>query len=1075
VKTALDKKTGEYLLRDPQTGEIRGFDKQNAARLMADGEWSPVTMEEAEPYYDEAAARRVVGAGEGIAEGVYQGLGGGIVDLGIEPGSSAAKGILSVAQGAPAAHVAGEVAGTVMPFMGPLKAGKLLTAPGLLEAGGEALTKGLRRGAPGIARTALSRAAGVGGEVSGQLALEEARRAHLEARPANFSRVLGGYGLGAMVPALVLGTGVGVLEGGAMTLGQRALVRGKKARELALKAGIDDPDVVNILHREGKLGTPGAMDEFHAQKAGMNVKEWQLMNDPGPAGDVYRQRMMEAPDARVETATDLASRMNRIRDIDDDSISMWSGRMKPELAKKLIPDHLQTDAVSTADRLRGMFSRSGVDTSQFPFKSADPRVRDFMLELDANPAALEEWVKGAHPPTIEVSAGGEITWKSVADGRHRITAAARSGYDDMPVVVRRYGDGAPTETIERINLDTGSEALKQEIAVLVAQQVKNKTDLGKKLMNELALGKGMDVRTAIMRGLEAGDESVLRAVSTNEFDTAMMRTGGGRWAKFRDRGGPGPTWHKEASNLLRDIEEKASMLELEGKGYVGNQHGKLKEIEELVQGVRGRLSDMDRPGAAMELDYLKKRLNAYTKSGEQLGAGDRVAYLAREQYDAVKDMLENPMHWGEKFATAQRETNALLHKRIAREGPFYKGWFKDSGVPDPRDPRRNQMEATPDSVMNVIGDVTDIRHEGAAKWREHIAETKEVLENRLKNFDNTPEEIAKIQSDLLEVDGAIKSFDATIAHNALANNAAKLRGANAGWGAGFAVRSLVGHAIGGLPGAVAGAYLTNKLNPAASIVARGHLERILRQNEARVERAVARLVKGETVPSLGVAQAATRLADEPREKKQEGYQKSIKELYAAAQDPSKAAEVIGKELEGMDEHMPGVTEQARVQAVNGMRYAYDHAPAKPITTLMDGEFISPVSDIELHAWELLAEAAMDPTSILEQAADGELTPEAVDAAEAVAPEFVAELRMEIIDQIADQELSYEQGVALSTLFKMPVDMTTTPEYIRTQQMLYAARAQSSGPKPNRSFNETGVHKTSTMSKSDQLASGVPPS
>jgi hypothetical protein len=425
---------------------------------------------------------------------------------------------------------------------------------------------------------------------------------------------------------------------------------------------------------------------------------------------------------------------------------------------------------------------------------------------------------------------------------------------------------------------------------------------------------------------------------------------------------------------------------------------------------------------------------------------------------------------------AQQETNAIFAKRLARKGSFYDGWFKDSGHVDPRNKWRNQKEATPDSVMNIIGDVTDLKHEGAAKWREHIAETRKVIDNQLKNFEHlTPEEIAQLQAARPLIDEAEAAFNETIHHNALANNAARLKGANAGWGTGFAVRTLAGHALGGLPGAVAGAYLTSKLNPGTSIVARAHLERILRQNEHRVQNAVDRLMGNKVVPSTGAFQAVTKLADEDRETKQVGYQKSINELYAAAQDPTKAREVIQKELGAMEEHMPGLVEQSATQAVAGMRYAYDHAPAKPQTTLVDGEFISPVSDVELDVWERLYEAAMDPSSILEQAAAGELIPEAVDAAEAVAPEFVAELRMQVVEAIAENELSYEQTVALSTLFKMPVDMTTDPAYIQTQQMLYAARAQTmKGPQTQKSFNETGTHATSSMSKSDQLASGVPP-
>lgn len=970
--TAIDKKTGEYILRDRVSGKLRAFKAEEVGRLVQSGEFQPVSLEEAQPFYQERATDEEVSTGQALGEGLLRGATGGLPDLMLQPGSGAAQGLQDVEQGAPGTVLGGEIAGTLLPFVGPLKTARLATVPGLLEAGGSALTTAARKGAPGLTRVALSRAAGVGAEVSGALALEETRRAHLEARPANFTRVLGGYGLGAMIPAMVLGTGVGLLEGGAMTLGQRALVRGKKARDIVLQPGVSESDMYDILTREHGVAAPGMLDQFHASKMQSDPRAMALLNDTGPAGEFYRARVMGADQSRLQSAEKLAGLMNTVRDIDDMHAAGWMGRQKRELVEKLMVGETQADSFALREALK-------------------------------DPAA--------------------------------------------------HG----------------------EIANTIAQQVKSKTEFGKKLMDELGLGKGMDVRTSILRALEGADEATLRMVASPEFSTVMGRGGNPKWKAASEAASSNPMWRSEPNKLLADLEEGAQLMELEGKGYVGEQAGKLKHIQELAQGVRGKLAQTDRAGAMIEMDFLKKRLGDWAKPDQYLGAGDAVAAYARQQYETVKELLENPMYWGERAAAAQHETNAIFAKRLARSDSFYKGWFKDAGVPDPKNPWRNQMEATPDSVMNILGDVTDVNHPGAAKWREHIAETRNVIDNQLKNFEHlSPAEIAQLNSAKPLIDDAENAFNETIHYNLLANQANKLRGANVGWQANLVGRSLVGSVLGGVPGALAGAYLTNKLNPATSIVARAHLERILRQNEARVERAVQRIL-GNDVPHTSLSQAVTRLADEPREVKQEAYQKSIKELYAAAQDPTKAQEAIQKELGAMEEHMPGITAQAAQQAVAGMRYAYDHAPAKPVTTLVDGEFISPVSDVELHVWELLSEAAMDPTSILEHAEAGELIPEAIDAAEAVAPDFVAELRMEVGDAIAGGELSYEQVVTLSTLFKMPVDMTTTPEYIQTQQLLYAARAQAKAPQVPRSFGETGVHKTDTMSKADRLESGVPPS
>lgn len=980
AETAIDKKTGEYILRNPRTGKLEGYKPEEAIRLVQEGQREPVSMEEAEPFYDARASARVVGAGEGFAEGVFQGIGGGVIDMQLPEG--AGQGILSVEQGAPVATGLGNVAGTIAPFVGPLKAGRLLTAPGLLEAGGTAVTTGLRKGAPGLARVALSRAAGVGTEVTGALALEEARRAHLEARPANFSRVLGGYGLGAMIPALVLGTGVGVLEGGALTLGQRQLARMKAARDVVFDPTMTATDFAQLAQREGKIAPSGLADQWHAMKMGEDPAVATLLKDGGAYGEAFRQRMLEAGDARVAAAHRLAPALNRIRDIDDILIRANTGPAKKELFEKLMADMPDADQFALRDMLR------------------------------------------------ETGANGDI-------------------------------------------------------AEVVAHHVRNKTEFGKKVASKLAFGKGMNVRDAMKAALDSGDTVALEVATSPEMNVLMANSKSTAWRKAAKAVEAGPQWKQEVNRVLRDFEEELNLMSAEGKGYIGEQAGKIDRMIELAKGTRSHISQAKRAEGMAEFDNFKRRLSDWAEPGARLGSGQGVAEFARKYYETSRQLLENPLYWGERAATVQRETNELFAKRIARADSFHKGWFKDSGVVDPKNTWRNQVEATPDSVFNIMGDVADMNDPAIKKWREHIAETKEGVDKALRDYEHLdPATRAELVAARPAIDDAVNAFNEMIHHTSLVNVASHLGKANSGLGVGFAARAVLGHVVGGLPGALGAAYITNKLNPQASIVARAHLERVLRQNEGRIERAVARLTNNEVVPRGGLLQAGAktiasqtpRLADASREEKQDGYQKSIKELYAAAQDPTKAREVIEKEIGAMEEHMPGLTEQATQQAVAGMRYAYDHAPAKPVMTLGDGEYISPVSDVELHVFELLYEAAMDPTSILEQAADGELTPEAVDAAEAVAPEFVAELRQEVVDQIATgAELSYEQEVALGTLLKMPVNMTMTPEYIRTQQMLYAARAQSSGPKSPRSFSETGAHKTDNMSKSDQLASGVPPS
>lgn len=990
--TAIEGGTGLYVIRNPQTGALEAHPEADAAELLTARGYQPVSHEEALPFFQQRASEETAGTVAPLALGAERGILGGIPEMLLNPneaeGAQAIRGLGYTERGAPGLTTAGEVAGTLLPFTGAFKGARLATAPGILSEAGELVTAAARRGTPGVARSILGRVAGVGVESAGYMALDEARRAHLENRPANYTRLLGSYGLGAMLPALILGGGVGVLEAGAASLGKRALLRGGLARGRAWAPGISEEDMANIAMREHGVAAPGLLDQFHASNArAQSLRDpniQAILKDPGPAGQTLRAEILDAESLRGQAEARLAGHLNEILKVDDMFSSGWSGSQKREIVEKLM--------------------------------------------------------------------SGE------SDGAELVALMDR---------VRNEGNLA------------AKTALHQEIAEAVEQQIKSKSALGRKLASELGFGRGMNIRQAVEDGLAAGDGEIYKALGTPEFVTVMSRTGKRpMWTRLVEEESARPAWRAETENVLKQVEERAQMLGFEGKGYLGDQAAKTKRMEELVQGARGKIDEGDKVGAFIELDRAKKILGDIAKPGEHLGAADDVAQAARNSYEDIRQFLENPAYWGTRAAEAQRETNALFAKRLARQDSFYKDWFQDAGRVHPNNAWVNAKEATPDSVRRVIGDVIDVNHPGIGKYKEHLRETQELIDTQLKHFDLSPQEIAELQAARNAASGGEQSVNEAVYYNLRKNQADALRQTSP-LGSGIGARVAAGYLIGGLPGAIAGQYVMSKLNPGASIYARAVMERMLRQNEGRIARAVEGLLSGEIkAPARGVTQAVTHIADEPDgDIKQEAYRASVKELFASAQDPIKAKAALEKEIGLFEEFMPGIVDQATQQAVAGMRYAYDQAPAKPIPTI-NGEFISPVGDVELDIWERVTQAALDPTSILEQAQKGELIPEALDAAEKIDPEFVADLRQEIAQGVSEHQgdLSYEQIVSLSTLFRVPLDVTMDPEYIRAQQLLFAAREQGSKlPQNPRSFEETGAHKSDTMSKADRLESGVPPS
>lgn len=959
--------SGLYFIRNPHTGAIERHEAADAGRLMDVHGWQPVTAEEAAPIIQGQAIQRQASVTEGLLVGADKALTGGVMDFGLDPNSEAAQGLRQIEQGAPTATLAGEVAGTVAPFL-PIGKLRLGTAPGILDAMGQGVTTAARGASPGLGRTVLSRVAGVGAEAAGQVTLDQARRAHLVDEPVNAGRVLDAYGFGVLLPALVVGAPLGAAEGALSTIARRGLGRAGIVKQNVWKPGVSEKDVADIAMREHGVAAPGLLDTFHASNAKspslQDPTTWAMMRDPGPAGQQFRKELLEADQLRPAAESELAQHLNTALEVDRFASTNWSGKLKEARVRNWINDTEVMEA-------------------------------DAFLHLQK----------------------------------------LRESADDIAELAKEAG-----------------------------RQVRRKTDIG----NEIASALGTDSRTTtnvVKRGLAANDENVLRQmlrlVKPDDIKT--------------------PAWRDEALKAIDEYGELFSVMKDRGKGHVGEQAGKVDRALELLDGVRATVQNAPRSKAYAELDWLKKRLADYAKPDQYLGANDDVARSARNAHERFRVMLEDGRYWGERAASAQRDMNAIFHRRMARKDRFYEDWFDDAGVPDPTNPWANLKRATPEKVRSTIGNVVDVNHEGIGSYRTHIKETRELIDAAKKHYDLTPEEVAVMEQQAQAITSAEDALNRAVYFNLRANQADALR-ANGALGYGSGPRAVAGAVIGGtfggVPGAVAGAALQGMMNPGTTIYARAVLERLLRQNEGRMARAVEKLLSGKVkAPALGVAQTLSRLpriVDSPHGEKQEEYAASVKEMLAAAQQPEKIQTVIESEFGPMLPAMPGLVQNGTERLRKGLQYAIQRAPAKPVQTIY-GEEISPVGDIEMDVWEREVEAALDPSSILDMAADEELIPEAVDAAEAVAPELVADMRQMLAERITagDEDISYERGLQLAILFKMPVDATTTPEYIKAQQLVFAAGNQAPKQDP-RSFGETGVHQRENMSKADALTSGIPP-
>ncbi len=212
------------------------------------------------------------------------------------------------------------------------------------------------------------------------------------------------------------------------------------------------------------------------------------------------------------------------------------------------------------------------------------------------------------------------------------------------------------------------------------------------------------------------------------------------------------------------------------------------------------------------------------------------------------------------------------------------------------------------------------------------------------------------------------------------------------------------------------------------------------------------------------------------------YSQTIKQLIEARQRLPELAEHIDEIMPTLEQALPGSKAQMLAQAQRGLDYVLNHLPAQPKLRIY-GETAPPLNDHDYEQFVRMAIAATDPPSILEMAEEGELTPDAVAAAEYAAPELVEYVRSEAVRAIQDvgaEGVPYANRVSASLLLGTALDESLEPENIAIQQATHQKRRELDAERKEQlssgggTGGETGVNQRYSQTESDRLESGVPP-
>lgn len=1102
-----------FYVRSPVTGDTRGVTREQAAELVFRSGWEPVVEPAAERLLQRQLLREGASPWSAAAYGAARGLTGGLVEYGLPQGDDpGAMALQAIRDEHPVISTGAEIAGTAVPFLGAMRGLKLLSLPGLAESAGAGATRLLAGTSPGVARSIAARAVGMGLEGGAQGVAYNAGESAIEDTPLTAQKLASGFLMGAG-PGAILGAPIGAAEG----LLSRYGLKGGLLREHLVRPGVDDLDLMQIAQREHGVAVPGLSDELAANMSGVSPELVKMSGDNGPIGQQIREELQRAPELRVAAEGKAAEALNQIRDIDELAISGVAGRMKEEQVRKWIPSGGAEAATPDAEAavMDALRADSAEEVASRGAKTIAPGAAREEDELglaaarDAEPSPqtpeLANFSKFYMTPELQ---GMRDDWARATGRmeRQNIEEAALEKYgDDAARYVRGdersqlnlpKRDPIPSRgQVATIEFAPGREgelaraARAGKMADIISSWASDSPEVAASLRNGLAAGSSQSsLRKAIRRALGNADENfleVFRAAHTSASDSSKAALG----KRLLDAGhspvARGQSWKAHAIDVVDELALEADALATQAKGVVGKKASHANEILDLMTSARAKIVAGDKAQAFVELDYLKKRLGKYAAPGEYLGTDQNVAAMARRQYEDLRTTLENSSLWGEKAATAQRDINRIFAARINRADAFWDRFFVDSGKAHPDNPWIRQREATGESVRKGLDGIIDPKASREYQaFQQHINESRDVLANLKKHYALSGDDAGKIAQWTKAVDDAERTFKEATYYARREAQAKALFGNNAklvpGWGKWVAMHFL------GPAGFLAAAAAERATNPGARIYARAVLERTLRQSESRVASAVTKLLtgKGIRLQGFGVTQLAAKASvslfrDKP-EKRKEGYRATLREL-AQLSTPEMARQHVQKSMPFAVATLPMFGDTLAAQTTATAQYILSRAPQQPRWT-PQGTIVDQPSDTELYEFESLMRAAMDPVSVFEDAANGEpVTQAAVTAAEDLAPELMDHVRLLVMDELTNggHKISYHRSIALSRVIGVDLDPTLEPGYINTQQMIYAARAQS-GPNPsaNRSTGEEdGVnegYRDLRMPQSDKIESGVPP-
>ncbi len=248
-----------------------------------------------------------------------------------------------------------------------------------------------------------------------------------------------------------------------------------------------------------------------------------------------------------------------------------------------------------------------------------------------------------------------------------------------------------------------------------------------------------------------------------------------------------------------------------------------------------------------------------------------------------------------------------------------------------------------------------------------------------------------------------------------------------GYAAGSAISPELG-AVGGLIGGMTGAGGSYR-----TLEALTKIEQMSAKSAKAVNKAVGLITKAAT--SDTARRITAKATMESASDRQKTFEKRS-QVLSQFSDPNFQS-AIAKKAIGGEAGIPNIQAAMESKVTAAGQFLASKLPQDPLKgmTLFSSNTGWKPSDLQLMEFERYYDAVNKPTSVLDNLAEGTVTPQEIEAIKTVYPQMYQKLQSQVLDAIIDsgKDLSYNRKIELSQLFEVPADISLQPAFVAAMQ------------------------------------------